>query len=379
METQTQTNEKVVDQVPGSGGAIAVVQEGGLESDTLKRIVWTPARIQLLKREICPADISDDEFAIFLEKCRRSQMDPIMGEADCVPRNVKVKRPDGVEITVTKYVFQMREQGMEARADRHPDFVEITGAAVWEGDKCEVDEAAGTVKHVYDAAKRPKTGNPIGAWAKCVRRGRTPYVTYLRFDERVVKLPSGSLGPMWIKMPETMIRKCARFDVLKRAYPNTYAGLEIDADYAVPNEREVNAPPAGSSGVEGLKDRVSRPAGARGATVDAPSSADLKVSFKSHKLYGRSLIGLTDAELLDVLGHGSEMLKKWNPKWGETKRGEAIAHMGEVRAALVAMKKTPPAPGPEESPATGPEDAPFEAAPAKASAEPPPAEPGSQG
>lgn len=260
METKQAEETKHAEQLAGAGGALATKSDNEA-AQTLTKIVWDAAKIAVMKREICPAGITDDEFAIFLEKCRRSQMDPLLGEADCVPRRVKLPSadPNAPAQYVTKHVFQVREQGMEARADRFADFRGIEGEAVYSKDVFRFNAAAKTVVHEFDVTK-PR-GELLGAWARGTRDGREPRLVYLAFEERAVYYGS-RLAETWVKMGATMIRKCARFDVLKLLYPNTYGGLTIDAEYTPPEEKEVNAAPSGGgSSTERLAGKMKKKAG----------------------------------------------------------------------------------------------------------------------
>ena len=42
--------------------------------------------MELIKRTICPRGIGEDEFALFIEQCKRSGLDPLLKEAFCVAR-----------------------------------------------------------------------------------------------------------------------------------------------------------------------------------------------------------------------------------------------------------------------------------------------------
>lgn len=198
--------------------------------------VWTKERIELIKKQICPAGITDDEFAVFLEKCRRSGLDPLMGECFCVPRgqNVKIKHPDGkidkatgkVEIItrwVEQHVFQAAEQGMEVRAHRSGDFIGIRAGAIYEGDHCAIDFAEGRVVHRTNAAL-PR-GKLMGAWAIASRRGvevqPVAHVLLGEYDQK---------QSLWLSKPETMFVKVARSQALRLAFPAEFAGIYTAAE-----------------------------------------------------------------------------------------------------------------------------------------------------
>src|SRR5690606_16419062 len=134
---------------------------------------WTPERIELIKRTVCPKGITDDELQLFIEQCRRSGMDPLLKEAFCVPRrkNIGTKdRPNWVETRE----FQPSEAGMLSRAERFDDFKGITASAVYEKDECRVDAGDGSVHHTYSPGK--DRGQLLGAWARVLRTEKTPTV-----------------------------------------------------------------------------------------------------------------------------------------------------------------------------------------------------------
>ncbi len=162
------------------------------------------------QRTICPKGISEDEFALFIEQCKRSGLDPLLKEAFCVGRRQNTgnrERPNWV----TRYEFQPSEAGMLARAERFPDFKGIQASAVYAEDEIIVDQGKGEVVHRFNPAKRK--GALVGAWARVVREGKLPVVVWLDFSGYVQQTP------LWAKIPTTMIEKCARVAALRKALP----------------------------------------------------------------------------------------------------------------------------------------------------------------
>lgn len=249
-ETTTKSAAPVIDlPMPGTANLARQAPQANPFADTM----WTEERISLIKREICPAGISDGEFLVFLEKCKRSGLDPLLGEAYCVPRWQKVKYPDPkgrrepdgspvmLEKTVERFTFQAAEQGMQVRAHRSGDFEGVRFGAIYANDECAIDFAEGKVLH-RAAAGKPR-GALIGAWAIAKRKGRDFHpVAHVLFSEFVQN------NAMWKGKPETMIAKCARALALRLAYPYEFAGVftaeemaaGIDLDHdATPGELEV--------------------------------------------------------------------------------------------------------------------------------------------
>lgn len=223
-ETTTKPAEQVIDfTAPGPANLAQVPPQASPFAENM----WTPERVALIKNEICPAGISDGDFALFLEKCRRSGLDPLLNECYCVPRWLKVKVPQGdgkfYEKKVERHVFQASEQGMEVRAHRAGDFEGMRFGAIYANDECAIDFGGGTVKH-FAAPGKPR-GALIGAWAIAKRRGRDYHpVAHVLFSE-YVQTYEGKAVSQWKDKPETMIAKCARALALRLAYPYEFAGV----------------------------------------------------------------------------------------------------------------------------------------------------------
>ncbi|AKQ68074.1 phage recombination protein Bet [Myxococcus hansupus] len=192
--------------------------DGTAASQGAHQAGWSRERVELVKRTICPRGISEDEFALFIEQCKRSGLDPLLKEAFCVARRQNTgnrERPNWV----TKYEFQPSEAGMLARAERFPDFKGIQASAVFAEDDIVVDQGRGEVVHRFNPAKRK--GALVGAWARVVREDKLPVVVWLDFSGYVQQTP------LWSKIPTTMIEKCARVAALRKAYPEAFGGLYV--------------------------------------------------------------------------------------------------------------------------------------------------------
>ncbi len=214
--------------------------DGAATGQGTQQGAWSRERAELVRRTICPKGISEDEFALFIEQCKRSGLDPLLKEAFCVARRQNVgnrERPNWV----TKYEFQPSEAGMLARAERFPDFKGIQASAVFAEDDIIVDQGKGEVVHRFNPAKRK--GALVGAWSRVVRDGKLPVVVWLDFSGYVQQTP------LWAKIPTTMIEKCARVAALRKAYPEAFGGLyvreEMPADDYEPHQPHEEPPPAG--------------------------------------------------------------------------------------------------------------------------------------
>lgn len=187
--------------------ALAVVQ----------RDEFSAERVALIKRTVCPKGITDDEFSLFLEQCRRTGLDPLIKQAFCVPRRKNIGTKDAPK-WIEAHEFQAAEAGMLARAEDFPDYRGCTSAVVREGERCDLQRATGAVDHISNPTKQ---GKILGAWARVVRDGRVAYVAWVDFAGYVQS------SPLWQKIPATMIEKCARVAALRLAFPKVFGGVYI--------------------------------------------------------------------------------------------------------------------------------------------------------
>ncbi|RKH17456.1 phage recombination protein Bet [Corallococcus sp. CA047B] len=324
---------------------------------------WNRERVDLVKRTICPRGISEDEFALFIEQCKRSGLDPLLKEAFCVARRQNVgnrERPNWV----TKYEFQPSEAGMLARAERFPDFKGIQASAVFAEDEIVVDQGKGEVVHRFNPAKRK--GALVGAWSRVVREGKLPVVVWLDFAGYVQQTP------LWAKIPTTMIEKCARVAALRKAYPEAFGGLyvreempaeEFDAHgHAPPHEEPV--PPTGGYEVLGSKPGPMKasfptlapapaPVEARPAEVETqqlsidvplapvapaavpvveperPKASAVVVAFGPHK--GKTTAELSDDELSETIDLAHEkLMEQPRARWAKAMRENLTALEAET-------------------------------------------------
>lgn len=181
--------------------------------DTLVTPEWSRDIIELVRKQTCPKGIPEGEFFIYMKKAQQSGLNPLLGEACCVPR--KVKGPDGGEVTV--FTFQPMAEGMRARAARFPDFKAVDGMAVHQHDVCSVDPGAGTVTHKFNGAAN--RGGLVGAWGRVLRKDGTAIVAWLPASARL------ATGPVWSKDPGGHLAKCAMVQALRQAYPVAFAGV----------------------------------------------------------------------------------------------------------------------------------------------------------
>ncbi len=317
------------------------------ETSTTQHAVWTHERMDLVRRTVCPPGLTDDEFALFIEQCKRSGLDPLLKEAFCVPRRQNVgnrERPHWV----TRHEFQPSETGMLARAERFPDFRGVQASAVFAEDEILIDQGKGEVTHRFNPTRRK--GPIVGAWSRVVRENKLPIVVWLDFEGYAQSTP------LWAKIPTTMIEKCARVAVLRKAYPEAFGGLYIREE--MPAEEFAEAPASqpqaesGGSRTQQTKSELARALARMGSAAprkqdvveEAPQGAVVAADpvTKAHEPAplvmlgfgpnkGRPLTELSDDELSDAVDLAHEKLAE-SPKarWARAMQENLAAIEAEV-------------------------------------------------
>lgn len=180
--------------------------------DLLVTTEWPRTLIEVVKRQSCPKDIPNDEFYVFVKKCQQTGLNPLIGEALCVPRNDKHKGK--------VYTFQPTAEGMQARAARFPDFRKVDSGYVCEKDTEDyINQGTGEIRHSFSASK-PR-GMLKGAWGRVVKKDGTAVVAWLPVGSR-----SGD-SQFWTSDPGNQLAKCARVAALRLAYPVAFEGVYI--------------------------------------------------------------------------------------------------------------------------------------------------------
>jgi phage recombination protein Bet len=157
----------------------------------------------LLKRTICPAECTDDEFQLFLYQCKRTQLDPFIRQI------YMIKNPRNSRVT-----FLVSIDGLRIIAERTGIYAPGSHA-----DFC-YDNNNKLVSATAYAFRKLNTGE----WQA------VSDIAY--YDEYVQYNKDGKPNHIWNKMARTMLAKCAEAKLLRRICPcdlsNLYAEEEID-------------------------------------------------------------------------------------------------------------------------------------------------------
>jgi phage recombination protein Bet len=264
-------------------------------------------QIALIKRTICDGS-TDDELQMFVSTANRMGLDPFARQIFAVKRWDSKKRMEVMAIQVAIDGFRLiaartgQTDGQEGPFWCGPD-------GVW-----------------YDSWL--SSDSPSAAKVVVYRRGaRFGYTGVARFDAYAQGGKKG-LNPMWVKMPDVMLAKCAEALALRKAFP-----AELSGAYT-PEEMDQAGPFVDAMADEHERDRdrgAQRDDAAPDAS-DGPAAPDQDVEDDFARDVDDATFALRDCESVAALKRVGGTFAN-NPRLAEAMRPAYVKRLGELRAA----------------------------------------------
>lgn len=171
-------------------------------------------------------NITDQELTMFINLCRYQHLNPFLREAYII----KYGSQPATIVT--------GKDAIEKRAMRNPNYQGVqAGVIIYNPETKELENRIGALviqgEHL------------VGGWAKVYVKGYSvPIETAVSFQEYAGRKRDGSLNNQWATKPATMIRKVAKVQALREAFPEDLGSMYAAEEVAGEFHEEIIEPPA---------------------------------------------------------------------------------------------------------------------------------------
>ncbi|MDR7856331.1 phage recombination protein Bet [Tissierella sp.] len=155
---------------------------------------FNSSQVELIKNTVAKGATAD-ELNMFMYLANQYNLDPFKKE-------IWFMKFGGQTTIMTS------RDGYLKYAQMNEDFEGLMSFVVREGDVFEIDASEYKVTHKFGANRGPI----LGAWSRCDRKGKKPFIAYVEFNEY------NKNTSIWKSYPSAMIQKVAEVFVLKRAF-----------------------------------------------------------------------------------------------------------------------------------------------------------------
>lgn len=245
---------------------------------------YTQKHLDTLKSTIAKGT-SNEQFALFVQTCVRTGLDPFLNQIFCIVFNGK----DGPVMSM-----QIAVEGIVALAKKHPQYKGFIASEIRANDHFKAKMHTGEVEHEPDVMN---PGETIGAYCIAYREDAPNILVIVRRDQ-IEHLVKGRNGQMWKDYFDDMIVKHA----IKRAFKRQY-GIEVSED-------EPTAAPAENSPYERrdiTPETPPPPAITQPEVIDPDTEESEKQQLKAEMKQKYKQLGITDKEAMGA--HMQEFCK----------------------------------------------------------------------